>query len=159
MRISAALKNRVWNEYVGETNGVGECFLGCGTKISKNHFECGHMVSKKNNGPNTCENLRPLCSLCNKSMSSKNMVDFVNENDMTQCKLYNTEYYTEYKKQKKKKKKRKKIKKQFYQSIVEENNKLKQDIIDMNKIIMQHMYENNRLKLENIMLKQQFIFK
>ena len=42
-------------------------------------FEVGHVVSVHNNGDLSIENLRPICSLCNKSMSTRNMLEFIKE--------------------------------------------------------------------------------
>lgn len=86
--ISAVLKDMVWNKYIGAKEGLSECYLRCGTQISKSHFECGHIISRKDNGPNICDNMRPICSKCNKSMSYKNMILFVNTNDLQECPLY-----------------------------------------------------------------------
>lgn len=87
-RVSAILKDMVWNTFIGPEKGLSECYLRCGNQISKSHFECGHVISVKDNGPNICTNLRPICSKCNKSMSDKNMILFVNTNDLQKCPLY-----------------------------------------------------------------------
>ena len=39
-------------------------------------FECGHVVSEKNGGKPTIDNLRPICSFCNKSVGTMNMEEF-----------------------------------------------------------------------------------
>ena len=69
------IRSLVWNKYIGEINGIGECYV-CTCKISSQHFECGHIIAQVDGGTNTIDNLRPICSLCNKSIGSKNMNDF-----------------------------------------------------------------------------------
>ena len=40
-------------------------------------FEAGHIIAERCGGPTNIENLRPICSLCNRSMGLKNMIDFM----------------------------------------------------------------------------------
>ncbi len=70
------LKNQSWDVYIGREKGVGNCFC-CNSEIDSKHFECGHVIPISKGGPDTIENLRPICSLCNRSMGSKNMGDFM----------------------------------------------------------------------------------
>jgi len=70
------LKNQSWDVYIGKEKGVGNCFC-CNTEIDSKHFECGHVIPISKGGPDTIENLRPICSLCNRSMGSKNMAEFM----------------------------------------------------------------------------------
>lgn len=74
--VAKTVKILVWNAWVGEENGVGTCTC-CGREeIKQLHFEAGHYISEANKGSRNPENLRPVCSACNKSMGSKNMEDF-----------------------------------------------------------------------------------
>lgn len=75
-RIPQAVRRVVWNNYTGETEGNTKCYVGCGTVISQMSFECGHIVSENNGGKTVISNLRPICSLCNKSMGTRNLEDF-----------------------------------------------------------------------------------
>ncbi len=70
------LKNQSWDVYIGREKGVGNCFY-CNSEIDSKHFECGHVIPISKGGPDTIENLRPICSLCNRSMGSKNMGEFM----------------------------------------------------------------------------------
>ncbi len=70
------LKNQSWDVYIGKEKGVGNCFC-CNTEIDSKHFECGHVIPISKGGPDTIENLRLICSLCNRSMGSKNMAEFM----------------------------------------------------------------------------------
>ena len=73
--IPKALKNEVWDNSIGREKGVGNCYC-CNKEIDSKHFECGHIIAVSNGGTNTLPNLKPVCSLCNKSMGSKNMEEF-----------------------------------------------------------------------------------
>jgi 5-methylcytosine-specific restriction endonuclease McrA len=78
-RIPPTVKNSVWNKFVGPDVKRGECFS-CGIEpITTANFQCGHIQSEAHGGKVTIENLRPICNLCNSSMGSENMVDFINK--------------------------------------------------------------------------------
>ena len=47
--------------------------------ISLANFDCGHIISEKHGGKITLDNLRPICRLCNLSMKTKNMNDFMDD--------------------------------------------------------------------------------
>lgn len=70
--IPKTLKSLVWDTYIGKEHGIGACYC-CGSEIDSKHFECGHIVSKFNGGESNMTNLRPVCSICNKSIGAKNM--------------------------------------------------------------------------------------
>lgn len=76
-KIPKAVRTAVWNNFIGNEKGVGKCYVGCGEQISQNNFECGHVISEKCGGKVILDNLRPICSNCNKSMGQKNMEDFI----------------------------------------------------------------------------------
>ena len=42
-------------------------------------WECGHVNSEASGGDLSIQNLRPICSGCNKSMGTKNMFDYMND--------------------------------------------------------------------------------
>jgi hypothetical protein len=92
MSISSVLKDRVWDRYIGRRIGYTDCYLKCGTKIRQSHFECGHIVSRKDGGVTSVDNLRPICSKCNKSMGCNNMIKFVNLNHFDKCGLYDPNF-------------------------------------------------------------------
>lgn len=76
--IPKVLKNLVWDTHIGKEKGIGKCYC-CENDIDSKHFECGHIVSERNGGDLSIDNLRPVCSLCNKSIGTKNMNDFKNK--------------------------------------------------------------------------------
>ncbi len=75
--IPKSLKIKVWNTYVGEDIGKIKC-LCCDTiDITQSIFECGHIIAEAKGGETSLENLRPICSTCNKSMKTINMNDYI----------------------------------------------------------------------------------
>ena len=74
-RIPATVRNIVWVTHF-QTSKKGICWLCKVEDISSANFECGHVVSEKNGGKPTIDNLRPICSFCNKSVGTMNMEDF-----------------------------------------------------------------------------------
>jgi hypothetical protein len=74
--IPKSLKVKVWNDNFGRQCGEHECYIECGKIICQGDFECGHVISKKNDGDTTVENLKPICSQCNKSMGTVNLEEF-----------------------------------------------------------------------------------
>ena len=77
--IPSTLRNTVWTTYINENNRKGKCFCCRKEDITTANFECGHVISRALGGADTLENLRPLCSQCNKSMSSKLMHEFIKQ--------------------------------------------------------------------------------
>lgn len=76
-KIPSTVRNSVWNIYIGKEHKQSFCFC-CSTEpITFGNFECGHVQSRKKNGDDTVQNLRPICGLCNKSMSTNNMEEFM----------------------------------------------------------------------------------
>jgi hypothetical protein len=77
--IPKAVRKRVFAEYIKTDDPnklTGECFVECGNKINIDGFEVGHIVSVAEGGSDEIENLRPICSPCNKSMGKQNLLNF-----------------------------------------------------------------------------------
>jgi hypothetical protein len=74
--IPKQLRGVVWRNYFASIDH--ECPL-CTNIISLDDFECGHIVSVKNGGSNHPTNMLPICGKCNKSMSSMNLHDYVQQ--------------------------------------------------------------------------------
>lgn len=91
-KIPATVRNTVWNLFIGVEQKIGKCYCCKFENISIATFECGHVVSEKNNGNITIDNLRPVCSHCNKSIGTKNMFEFMQKygfnklDDIIECK-------------------------------------------------------------------------
>jgi 5-methylcytosine-specific restriction endonuclease McrA len=73
--IPKKLKNMIWDKYVGKEKGVGLCYC-CSEEIDSKNFEAGHIIPEAKGGPTNIDNLRPICSCCNKSMGTQNMDGF-----------------------------------------------------------------------------------
>ena len=73
--LPAALRVAAWNAAFGERAGEGRCAC-CGRAITQQGFECGHVISRHSGGLDTLDNLRPLCTTCNRSMGARNMDEF-----------------------------------------------------------------------------------
>jgi len=74
--IPAALRRLVWHTYIGEDQGRAPCWCCKLTQISQLSFHCGHVVSERNGGDMTIDNMRPVCQNCNSSMRTQNMLRF-----------------------------------------------------------------------------------
>jgi hypothetical protein len=75
--IPLSLKALVWNKYIGEEKGIGFCQCCRKNIIKQISFHCGHIISERNGGSTTLNNLIPLCQTCNLSMGRQNMNDFI----------------------------------------------------------------------------------
>ena len=75
-KIPQSVRQDVWNTYIGDSVGKIKCFLCEQTDISPFQFHCSHVIPISKNGPSSVDNLRPLCSVCNQSMSTMNMIEF-----------------------------------------------------------------------------------
>jgi len=74
--IKKAIRQLVWNRFIGATRGTGYCWCCNSTIITAFEFECGHVLARAEGGPDTVDNLRPICGLCNRSMGTENMLEF-----------------------------------------------------------------------------------
>lgn len=80
--IRKCIRRLVWNKYIGCNRATGKCACCEVTKISVFDFECGHVIARAKGGEDTVDNLRPICSLCNKSMGTDNLFDFKKEHGL-----------------------------------------------------------------------------
>lgn len=92
--IPLPLKSLVWKKYIGEVHikdsiAVGKCYCCQDREIDVNNFECGHIIAQSLGGRDSLENLRPICSVCNKSMGQTNMREFIEEHGFWKDKFYN----------------------------------------------------------------------
>jgi 5-methylcytosine-specific restriction endonuclease McrA len=76
-KVPKGVRIDVWDHYIGSEIASHKCLCCKKTTISQSMFECGHVVSIKDGGTEEIENLRPICSKCNKSMSTQNMKEYV----------------------------------------------------------------------------------
>ena len=69
------MKDRLWDTTFGPSAGEGKCYV-CGIIINSKRFEAGHVISVYNGGGTNLNNLKCICSTCNKSMGTRNLEDF-----------------------------------------------------------------------------------
>lgn len=79
--LSKKFREDVWDRYIGREIAIHLCLCCKRTKIEKTNFQCGHVVSEKEDPdrPISVENFRPICSGCNFSMGSMNMIEYVKQ--------------------------------------------------------------------------------
>ncbi len=77
-KIPATVRNTIWKLHMGDENESKCCCCNI-EPITKGNFECGHIISHVDGGKIQLDNLRPICGLCNKSMSTMNMIDFMKQ--------------------------------------------------------------------------------
>jgi 5-methylcytosine-specific restriction endonuclease McrA len=79
-KISKVLRRQVWNKFYSSITEKDVNQIPCPccslTLIHPLDFECGHIISFRNGGVTTLDNLRPICKDCNTSMGSCNWDDF-----------------------------------------------------------------------------------
>lgn len=75
-KIPVPVKNALWSlHFQNNITGICQC---CKTEnISRNNFDCGHIVSEKYGGNVELTNLRPICRACNSSMGTMNMDEYI----------------------------------------------------------------------------------
>jgi 5-methylcytosine-specific restriction endonuclease McrA len=75
--IPKAVRVHVWNLYIGPNIIEHRC-LCCKKSLIKNtEFEVGHIISEKDGGTQEISNLRPICTPCNLSMGTTNMIEYI----------------------------------------------------------------------------------
>ena len=73
--IPKALREQVWIKYFGKKY-KHKCYIfWCKNDISVFDFQVGHNIPESKGGETVLENLRPICSRCNLSMSNTYTID------------------------------------------------------------------------------------
>jgi len=75
--LPVSVRDSVWNHYIGEDINKHRCLCCKKILITNRQYQVGHVISVKHGGTDEINNLRPICSPCNHSMGTKNMVEFV----------------------------------------------------------------------------------
>lgn len=71
-----ALRQQVWIKYYGTVYYENKCFVDwCKNIITPFNFEVGHNIPYSKSGTDNIDNLRPICSQCNKSMGNNYTID------------------------------------------------------------------------------------
>jgi hypothetical protein len=76
--IPRAVKNCLWINYFGDKR-IGICACCQREPITINNFHAGHIKSEREGGTTTLDNLAPVCPLCNSSMGTMHMMEFINK--------------------------------------------------------------------------------
>ncbi len=76
-QIPKQIRSIIWNLYIGDDMIKHKCLCCKKVTITNTSFEVGHVISEHDGGTLEVNNLRPICSACNKSMGTMNMRDYV----------------------------------------------------------------------------------
>lgn len=77
--IKKSLKSSIWDEFVGKDKRRALCICCCDREIEINNCVYGHIVSEKDGGEASNNNLLPICAPCNSSMGAQNMGEYVEQ--------------------------------------------------------------------------------
>ena len=69
-KIPKALREQVWLVHMGKTFEKKCRITWCENRITVFDFQCGHDIPESHGGATTIQNLVPICSRCNLSMSN-----------------------------------------------------------------------------------------
>lgn len=78
-KITHAVKLACWNTHVGELVAKTKCLCCKQVDITQHNFHCGHVTAECKGGTLEVSNLRPICNVCNTSMGSTNMFEYMAE--------------------------------------------------------------------------------
>jgi len=77
-KIPQTLKTLLW-EKTFPNKYKGKCAVCNRSNINALNFEAGHVLSEKNGGEIRLDNLRPICSACNKSQGTRDMSEVIRQ--------------------------------------------------------------------------------
>ena len=80
-KIPSNIRQEIWKNNCGKSI-EGECFC-CLDEINIHKFEAGHIKPYHHGGSDTVDNLRPICSSCNKSMTTLHMYEYILKHNKT----------------------------------------------------------------------------
>jgi 5-methylcytosine-specific restriction endonuclease McrA len=75
LNIPLAIRQQVWLKYIGKKFDHKCNIIWCKNTITAFRFHVGHVIPKSKGGSMNIENLRPICSNCNLSMSNSYSID------------------------------------------------------------------------------------
>lgn len=79
-KIPLAIREQVWLVTFGDKNFKNKCYVKwCENMITPFTFEVGHNIPESKGGYTSIDNLRPVCSKCNKSMGDTYTIDEFSE--------------------------------------------------------------------------------
>lgn len=74
-QVPSAVREQVWLHYIGKTFDSKCTVDWCRNIITPFQYECGHNIPESKGGTSTLDNLRPICSNCNRSMKDTYTID------------------------------------------------------------------------------------
>lgn len=92
--ISKSLKTCIWDTHIGKDMRSAYCICCVNNEIKVENFHAGHIVSENHGGQTDETNLLPVCSLCNLSMGTVNMDEFVKTNFPRNYSSFSNRKYT-----------------------------------------------------------------
>jgi len=78
-RISKQMRMRVWSKRNINRTMDGNCFC-CKIAITYDDFDCGHIKPVFYGGATDVDNMEPICRVCNRDMSTENMMEYIQKN-------------------------------------------------------------------------------
>lgn len=75
-QLPKTVRNALFINYFKDSR-KGMCMCCKREEITLGNFQAGHIVAHVNGGTNTLDNLVPICTLCNLSMGTMNLNDFI----------------------------------------------------------------------------------
>jgi hypothetical protein len=76
-KIPKKVKNDAWDKHIGSKIAQAPCLCCRLQVVNSKDFHAGHIKSEYNGGTCTVDNIVPICSACNQSMSSENMDTYI----------------------------------------------------------------------------------
>lgn len=78
--LNKSLRMACWNKYIGKKTAAVKCICCQSETIYNTDFHAGHILAVAKQGTMCMNNILPICSICNLSMGSQLMDDFVKNN-------------------------------------------------------------------------------
>ena len=75
-QIPKCVRNALWINFFKDSR-VGLCLCCKREPITISNFHAGHIKAEKNGGKTSLENLKPICPMCNLSMATQDMNEFI----------------------------------------------------------------------------------
>ena len=93
-KIPKALREQVWLKHAGKNYSTKCATVWCENKMTVFDFQCGHDIPESKGGETILENLVPICSRCNLSMS--NTYTFKEWNQLSRPKLSLAKWFQQF---------------------------------------------------------------
>lgn len=77
--IPIGIKNQTWTTYIGKVFET-DCPICDINIINVFNYECAHVIAQSKGGQHTVDNLRPICSPCNKRMNNNDFYEWTQKN-------------------------------------------------------------------------------